>query len=126
MATKGKVMKQEFKILLLESTEGSAELVEFELSLAAIRFTLERVTNHESYFRALQEFNPHLILADGQVRLPEGLTALALAREVCPEVPFLYVSGDMRPMSGAPGVAALVQNGPKLESWPQKRSFWRS
>ena len=118
-------MKQEFKILLLESAEGSAELVEFELSLAAIRFTLERVTNHESYFRALKEFNPHLILADGQVRLPDGLTALALAREVCPEVPFLYVSGDMRPMSPKSGVEALAQTSPKIEAWPKSRNFWR-
>ena len=43
------------------------------------------------------EFQPDLILAD--YRLPgfDGLTALALAQEECPEVPFIFVSGAMSP-----------------------------
>lgn len=90
-------MGQEFKILLLEALECSAEMVGYELSKAARRFTLARVETQDSYLRALQEFRPHLILADGRLPHADGLVALALAQDICPEVPFLFLAGDMSP-----------------------------
>lgn len=90
-------MKQEFKILLLEAVECSAELVGYEFSKASTRFTLARVENQESYLRALQEFCPDLILADCRLPHADGLVALALALDICPEVPFLFLSADMSP-----------------------------
>jgi len=90
-------MEQEFKILLLEAVECSAEMVEYELSKASTRFTLTRVKNQESYLRALQEFCPHLILADCRLPHTDCAVALALAQDICPEVPFLFLSGDMSP-----------------------------
>jgi DNA-binding response OmpR family regulator len=118
-------MKQEFKILLLESANCSAELVEFELSLAQARFKLERVADLDSYFRALKEYNPHLIMADRQVPLPDGLMALALAREICPEVPFLYLAGDMRPPTKKTGDPASAQNNPRMMSRTSRtKGFW--
>ena len=90
-------MEKEFKILLLEAVECSAEMVEYELSKASTRFTLARVKNQESYLRALQEFCPHLILADCRLPHTDCLMALALAQDICPEVPFLFLSGDMSP-----------------------------
>jgi CheY-like chemotaxis protein len=95
----GDVMEQEFRILLLEALECSAEMVGYELSKAATRFTVARVENQESYLRALQEFCPHLILADCRLPHADGLVALALAQDICPEVPFLFLSGDMSPAS---------------------------
>jgi CheY-like chemotaxis protein len=123
---KGEGMKQEFKILLLESDEDSAELVEFELSLAETRFRLERVSDQGSFLRALEELHPHLIMVDSQVGLPDGLTALALARDLCPEVPVFYISGDMRPKAKESGDAAFVPNSCQVLPWPKRRSFWCS
>jgi PleD family two-component response regulator len=121
---KERVMKQEFKILLLESDEDSAELVEFELNLAETRFRLERASDQGSFLWALEELHPHLIMVDSQMRLPDGLTALALARDLCLEVPVFYISGDMRPHAKESGDAALVQHGRKVLSWPKTRSIW--
>ena len=90
-------MEKEFKILLLEAVECSAEMVEYELSKASTRFTLARVKNQESYLRALQEFCPHLILADCRLPHTDCLMALALAQDICPAVPFLFLSGDISP-----------------------------
>ena len=95
--TAADVMEQQMKILLLESVECSAEMVEYELSKASTHFTLARVENQDSYLRALQEFCPHLILADYRLPYTDCLVALALAQDICPEVPFLFLSGDMSP-----------------------------
>ena len=90
-------MEQEFKILLLEAVECGAELMGCELSKAEMRITLERVDNQGAYLRALGEFCPDLILADCRLPHADGLMALALAQDICPEVPFLFLSGDMSP-----------------------------
>jgi CheY-like chemotaxis protein len=95
--TAADVMERKFKILLLEAVESSAEMVEYELSKASKRFTLARVETQESYLRALQEFCPDLILADCRLPHTDCLMALALAQDICPEVPFLFLSGDMSP-----------------------------
>jgi CheY-like chemotaxis protein len=97
MKPQGDAMKQEFRILLLESVKYSAALVRYELSKAETRFTLAWVEDQESFFRALQEFCPDLILADGRLSHSDGLMALALAQDICPGVPFLFLSGDMSP-----------------------------
>jgi CheY-like chemotaxis protein len=102
-------MKQGFKILLLEAIECSAELVGYELSKASTRFTLARVETQESYLRALEEFYPDLILADCRLPHADGLMALALAQDLCPEVPFLFLSTDMSP--------------PTRRAWPKIISF---
>ncbi len=102
-------MEQEFRILLLEAYECSAELVRYELSKAESHFTLAWVQNQESFFQALQEFCPHLILADCRLPHSDSLLALALAQDMCPEVPFLFLSGDMSP--------------PTRRAWPKIISF---
>ncbi|OGR06373.1 MAG: hypothetical protein A3K23_06890 [Desulfobacca sp. RBG_16_58_9] len=104
-------MRRGFRILLLEDVRRRAELVEFEISKAKTSFLLERVNNQESFLQALEEFHPHLILADCLASSPDGLTALALAQEECPKVPFIFVSeavgaGKVKttPESGAPAL----------------------
>ena len=102
-------MEQGFRILLLEAFECSAELIRYELSKGESRFTFARVGNQESYLRALQEFCPDLILADCQLSHSDGLLALALAQDICPQVPFLFLTGDMSP--------------PTQRAWPKSISF---
>jgi len=85
------------KILLLEPVGCGAEMVEYELSKASTHFTVERVENQAAYLRALQEFCPDLILADYRLPHTDCLVALALAQDICPEVPFLFLSGDLSP-----------------------------
>ncbi|PYJ59355.1 MAG: hypothetical protein DME24_13100 [Verrucomicrobia bacterium] len=45
------------------------------------------------YLKALREFSPDLILSDYKFPLHSGLFSLKMAREVCPAVPFIFVSG---------------------------------
>ncbi len=103
-------MEQKFRILLLEAYECSAELVRYELSKAEPRFTLAWAENQESYLRALQDFCPDLIMADSRLPQVDSLMALALAQDMCPQVPFIFLSGDMSPATNRawPKIISLI------------------
>ncbi len=72
-----------------------AELVEYELARAAIAFESRRVDNREAYLAQLEEFRPDLILSDYTLPRFDGMTALSLARERLPSIPFLIVTGSV-------------------------------
>ena len=72
-----------------------AELVEYELERAHIPFASRRVDNRDAFLRELEEFRPDLILSDYTLPRFDGMTALSLARERAPSIPFLIVTGSV-------------------------------
>ncbi len=88
-------MGKKLNILLLEDVPSDAELVMYELRKAKIDFASRRVDTREDFIQELERQPPDLILADYNLPSFDGLAALALAREICPEVPFIFVSGAM-------------------------------
>ncbi len=88
-------MEKELRILILEDIAEHAELVERELRQAGIVFTSRRVMAREAFIAALEDFKPSLILADYSLPSFDGMSALATTRELCPDVPFVFVSGAM-------------------------------
>jgi two-component system, cell cycle sensor histidine kinase and response regulator CckA len=72
-----------------------AELVEYELGRARIPFLARRVDSRETFLRELAEFRPDLILSDYTLPRFDGMTALSLARERVPHIPFLIVTGSV-------------------------------
>ena len=85
-------MDRELRILLLEDVTTDAELTERELLKANISFAATRVATKEAYLAELTN-NPDIILADFSLPGFSGSEALALAREKCPDIPFVFVSG---------------------------------
>lgn len=85
--------QKEIHILLLEDNPADAELIEFELSESELSFTMKRVETEETFGRALKEFAPNLILSDYDLPTYSGIQALGLAKKVCPNVPFILVTG---------------------------------
>ncbi len=83
------------RILILEDVEADAELTQHELRKAGLAFTAQRVETREEFTRAIEKCTPDIILADYKLPQFDGLTALAVAREKCPEVPFVFVTGTM-------------------------------
>jgi CheY-like chemotaxis protein len=109
-------MEPKFRILLLEAAGCQAELVEYELSKTGGCCALARGEDLEDYLQALHGFGPNLILADCRLPHAAGLMALAQAQEVCPEVPFLFVSADLSPAPLKTRIAAdYLQRRP--ERW---------
>jgi PAS domain S-box-containing protein len=83
------------KILILEDVPMDAELVEYELGRASIPFLSRRVDSREAFLQELEEFRPDLILSDYTLPRFDGMTALSLARERAPSIPFLIVTGSV-------------------------------
>ena len=88
-------MDKELRILILEDVPADAELEEHELRKAGLVFTSKIVATREAFLKALEEFSPDLILSDYDLPSFDGLAALRIAKEKCPDVPFILVTGKL-------------------------------
>lgn len=83
------------RILLLEDSGIDAELALSSLSKGGIHFNAKRVETESDFTAELVNNSPDLILADFSLPAFDGVSALAIANKLTPEVPFLFVSGKM-------------------------------
>lgn len=84
-----------FRLLLVEDNPTDAELAVRELKRAGMRVEPRVVDAEASYRHALADFAPTVILSDFSMPGFDGMAALALARQHCPETPFIFVSGTL-------------------------------
>ena len=90
----GKTRDQKgIRILILEDVPSDEELVEDILRKAGIAFVRAWVEDRDSFTDALSHFSPDIILSDYLLPGFDGRTALLIARERAPEVPFIFVTG---------------------------------
>ena len=88
-------MDTEVRILIVEDVPSDAELIMFELKEAGINFTAKCVKTRAAFTKELEESPPHIILSDYSLPSFDGLSALKIAQERCPDVPFIIVSGAL-------------------------------
>ncbi len=88
-----KVEKKIFRILLLEDSDFDAELEIRELRKAGLDFVWQRVQRREEFREALTNYQPDLILVDYKLPDFDGGQAIVMAKEVCPDVPAIVVTG---------------------------------
>jgi signal transduction histidine kinase len=94
-ASRLKMLKNEIRILLLEDNATDADLVRHALRMGGLAFSWALVDNKADFIRQLEQFGPDLILADFSLPSLDGYTALELAREICADVPFIFVTGTL-------------------------------
>src|ERR1700742_4105035 len=82
-------------IIHLEDNVLDHKLVAAQLSRAGIEAELTRVETREEFLHAINACKKELILADFNLPQFDGLSALKLAQEHCPNVPFIILSGAM-------------------------------
>ncbi|HEY2954203.1 MAG TPA: response regulator [Candidatus Eisenbacteria bacterium] len=82
-------------ILHLEDDERDAELVRAALRADHLDFTIEVVSTGAQFRVVLDRGRIDLILSDFKLPSFDGLSALKLAREKRPDVPFIFVSGNL-------------------------------
>src|SRR5213079_2571464 len=82
-------------ILMLEDDAADAELTTFALRKGGLNFSVCRVQTRDDYVYELENDPPELILSDYSLPGFDGHAALELARERCPETPFIFVTGTM-------------------------------
>ena len=83
------------RILFVEDLEYEAELALAQLRRAGIECVSLRVETESALREALQKFSPTIILSDFSLPQFDGISALRIAHEIAPEVPFIYVSGTI-------------------------------
>jgi len=88
-------MDTEVRILFVEDSTPDAELEERELRKGGLLFQSMRVWGREDCVRALQEFKPDIIISDYSLPDMDGLAVLEITRKICPDVPFIFVSGTI-------------------------------
>ena len=89
------LMDKKLRILILEDLPEDAELIERELRKGGIKFSSKRVDTKKAFLKELIEFEPDFILADYKLPSFDGLSALGIVLEKCPDVPFIFVSGTI-------------------------------
>src|SRR2546427_4258693 len=88
-------VKKEIHILILEDVAADVVAINHELRKGRLSFLSKRVDTKEAFLRELEHNPPDLILSDHGLPSFDGFTALAIARDKCPEVPFIFVTGSL-------------------------------
>ncbi|RYH19998.1 MAG: response regulator [Alcaligenaceae bacterium] len=97
-------------ILMVEDEPNDAELVTHALRRASLNFTSRRVDSEARLREELIGCTPDIILSDFSMPRFNGIAAFAIVRELCPDVPFIFVglrrSGNVRPFHEIIGISS--------------------
>ena len=83
------------QVLHLEDDARDTELVQAALEGEGIQSELTRVEREQDFLAALKRERLDLILADYTLPSFDGLSALRIAQQHSPDVPFIFVSGTL-------------------------------
>src|SRR5437867_3990864 len=83
------------RILHLEDNPTDAELIQAILETEGIICDVRRVDTQADFLTSLEHGRFDLILADYSLPSFDGLSALKLALEKCPNIPFIFVSATL-------------------------------
>src|SRR5512133_2522988 len=90
-------MGSPIRILHLDDNSSDATLVTLALEVGEKKLSthIHYVQTKEEYLAALQQKDFDLILSDYRMPGYDGDQALAAARKLCPEIPFIMVTGEL-------------------------------
>jgi diguanylate cyclase (GGDEF)-like protein len=87
--------RRELRVLLIEDSLSDAELAIRRLQQAGYACNYQRVMTETEMRGALRERLHDLILSDFSLPQFDGMSALAIARAEAPDVPFIFLSGQI-------------------------------
>ena len=88
-------MNVPLRVLHLEDNVRDTELIQAKLEAEGIQSALTRVEAEPDFAAALEQGDFDVILADYTLPSFDGLSALKIAHERSPKIPFLFVSGTL-------------------------------
>jgi signal transduction histidine kinase/DNA-binding response OmpR family regulator len=88
-------MDKKIKILLAEDNINDVKLLEKEFKKGKLNYEILTVDNENDYIKALNEYNPDIILSDYSMPVFDGLSALKIRIEKSPLTPFIIVTGSI-------------------------------
>jgi diguanylate cyclase (GGDEF)-like protein len=83
------------RILFIEDLKADVERALHQLKRAGIRCDWRHVETEADLVGALRERKPDLILSDFSLPQFDGMSALRIAQQMTPDVPFLFLSGTI-------------------------------
>ena len=83
------------QVLFLEDVPNDVEMVGRFLKESGWAVALRPVSTREEFVDQIEHHAPDIILSDHGFPNFDGFSALSLAKEKCPDVPFIFVSGMM-------------------------------
>jgi DNA-binding NarL/FixJ family response regulator len=87
--------RKPLRILHLEDDPADAERVERQLARAGLTSTVQRVTTKQEFLRALDEFEPDVVLCDHALAHFGATQALEQLRAIRPTTPLIVVTGAL-------------------------------
>lgn len=85
----------DLRILLLEDYASDAQLIQRHLKKSDPSWTVDLVTNKESFINYLNERSPDVIVSDYALPSFSGLDAYLVIRELGLEIPFIILTGQL-------------------------------
>ncbi len=80
------------RFILIDDSPFDTELIELSLR-ANTACQVAVVCSRSEFLAELDRAQPDVIISDSNIPSFDGLAALALAKQHCPEVPFIFCSG---------------------------------
>ena len=88
-------MKEEIRILMIEDVSADVVMINHALREGGLNFRTKRVESREEFVRELEQEPPDVILSDHGLPGFDGFSALAIAKDKCPDVPFIFVTSAL-------------------------------
>jgi Nif-specific regulatory protein len=89
------IMKSPLRILHLEDDPKDADLIQEMLETEGIICHVTRVETQADFLALLEQGGFDIIFADHTLPSFDGLSALKISHEKCPDIPFIFVSGTL-------------------------------
>jgi signal transduction histidine kinase/ActR/RegA family two-component response regulator len=87
-------MDGSLKILFVEDLETDYELALHEIGKIDQAVVSKRVDDREGFVDALRNFKPDVIVSDYVMPAFNGMEALMIKQEICPDTPFIILTGS--------------------------------
>ena len=88
-------MRIPLRALHLEDNPTDSDLIESLLVKEGIPCRIQRVATRLGFVQALEQERVDLILSDVSLPAFNGMEALAIVRDKCPQIPFIFVTGTV-------------------------------
>ncbi len=88
-------MEHPLRLLIVDDEIPDAELTAQQIARGGLPCTWRRVETEAAFRTQLRDFAPDLIISDFSLPQYDGLSALELAAEEAPGIPFIFVSGTI-------------------------------
>ena len=80
---------------MLEDNPADAELARYGIGQAGLNVELKRVETKDDFLQEIKTSSYDVILSDYTLPHFDGRSALELAKQTCPETPFIFVTGTL-------------------------------